>query len=188
MMTATVHVLDIPQPLPHDQAFYDERACRQARALLSTAAGSAHADHDGHVVSAGGGSVVATGGGFQTASLMRFDQPRTVIHVGDTVEWTSAEAATNHTVTFGQEPADLIPPSPNVFVDADGARHAVIGSPSDAVHSGFISSAPQDRIGLPQPGLGPTRFRVTFTTPGVYDYICSLHDDLGMRGQVVVVW
>jgi len=21
-----------------------------------------------------------------------------------------------------------------------------------------------------------------------HDYICSLHDDLGMRGQVVVVW
>jgi plastocyanin len=96
--------------------------------------------------------------------------------------------ATNHTVTLGQEPPDLILPSPNVFVDADGARHAIIGSPSDNVHSGFISSAPQDRIGLPQPVPGPTRFRVTLTTPGVYDYICSLHDDLGMRGQVVVVW
>jgi len=188
MMTATVHVLDVSELLPHDQAFYEEQAHREARALVSDAARSAHANHDANVVAAGGGDVVATGGGFQTASVMRFDGPKKVIHVGDTVEWTSAEAATNHTITFGPEPTDLIPPSANVFLDADGARHAILSSPSDRVHSGFISAAPQDRTGLPQPGLGPTRFRVTFTAPGVYDYICSLHDDLGMRGQVVVVW
>jgi len=188
MMTATVHVMDVSEPLPHDQAFYDEQAHREAIALLSNVPRSVHAEHDGHAVSAGSGNVVATGGGFQTASVMRFSDSRTVIHVGDTVEWTSAEAATNHTITFGQEPTDLMSPSPNVFLDADGARHANIGSPSDRVHSGFISAAPQDRTGLPQPGLGPTRFRVTFTAPGVYDYICSLHDELGMRGQVVVVW
>jgi len=187
MMTATVHVLDLSEPLPHDQAFYDDQARRQARAVLSSVARAAHDDHEGHIVAAGAGNVVATGGGSQTVSVMRFDQSRTVVHAGDTVEWTSAEAATNHTITFGLEPADPIPPSPNVFVDTDGAHHAIISSPTDRVHSGFISAAPQDRIGLPQPGLGPTRFRVTFTMPGVYDYICSLHDDLGMR-QVVVVW
>jgi plastocyanin len=31
-----------------------------------------------------------------------------------------------------------------------------------------------------------TRFRVTFTTPGTFQYICSLHDDLGMKGAVTV--
>jgi len=188
MMTATVHVLDVSEALPHDQTFYDDQAGREARALLSTLARPAPAGHDGHAVAAGRGKVVCTGGGFQTASVMRFDESRTVIHVGGTVEWTSAEAATNHTITFGPEPADLLSPSSNVLLDADGARHAIIGSPSDRVHSGFISAAAQDRTGLPQPALGPTRFRVTFTAPGVYDYVCSLHDDLGMRGQVIVVW
>ena len=32
-----------------------------------------------------------------------------------------------------------------------------------------------------------TRFRVTFTQPGVYNYICALHDDVGMVGQIVVL-
>jgi len=35
---------------------------------------------------------------------------------------------------------------------------------------------------------GPvTRFRVTFMNPGVYPYICAFHDDLGMKGEVIVV-
>jgi plastocyanin len=31
-----------------------------------------------------------------------------------------------------------------------------------------------------------TRFRVTFTKPGIFNYRCVLHDDLGMVGQVIV--
>jgi plastocyanin len=108
-----------------------------------------------------------------------------VIHVGETVEWTISEAVTNHTITFGPEPDALhqIPPSANVTVDADGARHAYISSPSDAVHSGFITQAPQDRIGLAQAPLGVTRFRVTFTQPGIYLYKCVLHDNLAGNGR-----
>jgi len=29
--------------------------------------------------------------------------------------------------------------------------------------------------------------RITFTAPGVYPYICALHDDLGMKGRIVVL-
>jgi plastocyanin len=32
-----------------------------------------------------------------------------------------------------------------------------------------------------------TRFRVTFTQAGVFHYICGLHDQLGMKGKVIVV-
>ena len=123
---------------------------------------------------------------------MRFMDATKVIHVGETVEWTTAEAVTSHTITFGPEP-DLmhqIPPSSNVTTDADGARHATMSSPADVVHSGFITELPQDRTGLPQAPLGlnsATRFRVTFTAPGVYQYICVLHDELGMVGQVIVL-
>jgi plastocyanin len=187
MMTATVHVLEVSELLPHDQAFYDEQAQLEANVLRSDLLASAHTAHDANVVSAGTGKVVSTGGGFETASVMRFRESKTVIHVGETVEWTNPETVTNHTITFGPEPANLVVPSPNVFVDTDGARHAIIGSPSDAVHSGFISAAPQDRIGLPQSAPATTRFRVTFTAPGVFNYICSLHDDLGMVGQVIVL-
>jgi len=74
-----------------------------------------------------------------------------------------------------------------VTVDADGARHAFISSPSDAVHSGFITESPQDRIGLPQAPLSATRFRVTFTQPGIYHYQCVLHDELGVVGEIIVL-
>ena len=35
--------------------------------------------------------------------------------------------------------------------------------------------------------LNHTHFRVTFMGPGTYNYKCSLHDNLGMVGQVVVL-
>jgi plastocyanin len=74
-----------------------------------------------------------------------------------------------------------------VTTDTDGARHATIGSPADSVNSGFLVAAPQERVGLPQSPQAVTRFRVTFTGPGTFNYICALHDDLGMVGTVVVV-
>ena len=120
-------------------------------------------------------------------ALMRFVEPTTVIHAGETVEWSNLGPVTAHTITFGIEPADPMPPSANVTLDSDGTRHAVIISPTDIVNSGFITASPQDRVGLPQSPLGVTRFRVTFTRAGTFPYICALHDDLGMKGKVIVL-
>src|SRR5450755_1089889 len=188
-MSGTIHVLDRSQPLPHDQAFYDNQAKADGKAMLSDVNDHSHDQSvsSGNGVTAGLGEVVATGGGTHTLSIMRFMQKKATIHAGDTLEWTSGDVITPHTITFGTEPQDLIDPSPNVTVDADGARHAVLNSTSDSVHSGFIQAAPQDRIGLPQSPLGVTRFRVMFSKPGVYHYICALHDGLGMKGTVVVL-
>ena len=192
-MTATVHVLDSLAPLPHDQEFYDRQADRQRTELLSEAEATAHVHEDGHnTVVAGAGEIVGTGGGTETASVMRFMDAVKVIHVNETVEWTTAEAVTSHTITFGPEPDNQhqIPPSKNVTVDADGARHAYLSSPSDAVHSGFITELPQDRTGLPQAPFNlnsATRFRATFTQPGIYQYKCVLHDQLGMVGVIIVL-
>jgi plastocyanin len=155
--------------------------------LLSDLRAAAHVYAGAHGVIAGSGKIIGTGGGSDSASVMRFMEARKIIHVGETVEWTSAEAVANHTITFGTEPANPIPPSSNVTLDADGARHAIIGSPSDSVHSGFIGPAPQERVGLAQAPLSVTRFRVTFTQPGVYPYICALHDELGMVGEIIVL-
>jgi len=199
-MTATVHVMDTSVALPHDQQFYDRQAAEQARDLLSAPDRDGHDSeqahdmgsgrhHDGtaNAVAVGIGKVVANAGGHQTVSLMRFVEPETVIHAGGTVEWTNHDSITPHTITFGTEPADPMPPSSNVTVDADGALHATITSNSDSVHSGFIMSAPQERLFLPQAPLGTTRFRITFATPGVYSYICALHDNLGMKGRIIVL-
>lgn len=187
-MTGIVHVLDASQPLPHDQMFYDRLAQTEARQLLADRDTTKPKHlHSKNGVAVGAGEVVATGAGTDTLSVMRFSDPVITVHAGDTLEWTNEDSTTSHTVTFGTEPQDLVPPSPNVTVDPDGARHAVLNAPSDSVHSGFLQAAPQDRVGLAQAQPGVTRFRVTFSKPGIYPYICALHDGLGMTGNVIVL-
>ena len=191
-MTGAVHVASGPPP--HNQAFYDSQAhIRQAQLLLdggrlqlqgTVAAQQSSPD----AVTVGIGEIVATGGGSDSVSVMRFLQNTIVVRVGDTVEWTNLDPITPHTVTFGTEPTGSpTPPSAGVTVDADGARNGgTIASPTQSVHSGFIQAAFQDRVGLAQTPLGVTRFRVTFNTPGTFNYICALHDDIGMVGRVIV--
>src|SRR6266849_6862268 len=51
-MTATIHVLELSTPLPHDQAFYDQQANRERADLLSAAMASAHNHSDSNDVTA----------------------------------------------------------------------------------------------------------------------------------------
>ena len=197
-MTGVVHVVNLSEPLPRDQDFYDRQARREQRRLVAHAPRiedqetpeddqRAPGDALSSEVAAGIGKVVTTtGAGSQTVSLMRFLRQMIVVRVGDTVEWTSLDPSINHTVTFGTEPADPRPASANVTPTLDGARQAVIRSVSDNVNSGFLSPAPQDRAGLAQSNPGVTRFRVTFMSPGTFNYICAVHDQLGMKGTVFV--
>jgi plastocyanin len=193
-MTGVVHVLNFSESLPHSQDFYDREAQSERAVLLAEASrreGGRFLEDQDRVpssrVAAGTGEIVTTtGAGSQTASRMRFLRHTILVRVGDTVEWTSLDPSINHTVTFGTEPADPRPPSPDVQPTSDGARQVVIGSPADSVNSGFLSPAPQDRPGLPQSPPGGTRFRVTFRSPGTFDYICAIHDELGMKGRVIV--
>jgi plastocyanin len=193
-MTGTVHVLKPSETLPHDQAFYDMQAATNGAALVAEASSLRGLPNSGDedeerlaTVTAGIGEILATtGAGSQTPSLVRFLQPLIVVRVGDTVEWTNHDASEPHTVTFGTEPVDPRPPSLNVSPTSDGALQAVISSPNDSVNSGTLKLAFQDRPNLAQSLLGVTRFRVTFTTPGTFNYICSIHDYLGMNGTVIV--
>lgn len=192
-MTGVVHVLDPSEPLPHSEDFYEHRAADERNDLL------ADIDHPRtdpdlvtakrHGVTAGIGETAATPGGEKGISVVRFMAPTKTVHVGGSVEWGNMDPALPHTITFGPapDPPDPVPPSPNVTVDTDGARHATISSPTDNVHSGFIVAAPQEQTGLPQAPIGVTRFRVTFTKAGVFSYRCVLHDNLGMIGTVIVL-
>ena len=185
-MTAVVHVLELSEPLPHTQSFYDEQAEAKRGKLLSEA--HLHSEHSAeNQVIAGIGTISGTPGGLENLVVMRFMRHKIVIHAGETVEWSNSDPTASHTITFGTEPANPMPPSTNVTVDPDGARHAVINSTADSVHSGFIVAAAQERVGLPQSPAGVTRFRVTFSHAGIYSYICALHDNLGMKGTVVVL-
>jgi len=190
-MTGAVHVLDLSETLPYDRAFYDRQANEGLAELLSEASrlevrGLVTARRTSRKeVSAGIGEFVETGGGHHLVSVMRFLPATIVVHAGDTVEWT-LESPTTHTVTFGTEPAALGPPSAGVTVDSDGARHAVVDSPAPDVHSGILGPKGFEQTGLAQSPLDVTRFRVTFTHPGIFNYFCAQHDDLGMVGKVIV--
>ena len=157
-------------------------------------ASSDHAASSVAHVTAGVGEITSTPGGLQTNSLVRFVKGKIEIHVGDTIEWSNFDPQEPHTITFGEEPADMFDPSAGVTMDPDGGLRAVLNSPSDNLHSGFILQALDDQPGTPvnsNPNnaiaLNPTHFRVTFTQPGTYNYKCVLHDNLGMLGQVIVL-
>jgi plastocyanin len=206
-MFGTIHVLDPILPLPYDQAFYDQQAKEQLKALLEDAdLHQRHAEHQHSIgemfsarvnshrklVTAGVGEIAATAGGQQSFSLVRFINGTVTIHAGDTVEWTNLDPEIGHTITFGTVPQDLFDPScsPNCVVstDPDGALRATIISAQQNLHSGLIAALLEDEPGVPQgPVAPPTRFRVTFTTPGTYPYVCAFHDNLGMEGQVIVL-
>ena len=206
-MFGVIHVLDPTLPLPYDQAFYDEQAKEQSRALLEDADRRRHhVEHQHSIgdmfsakvgsrktsVTAGVGEIAATPGGQQSFSLVRFINGTVTIHAGDTVEWTNQDPELGHTITFGTEPQDLIDPSCSpdcvVATDPDGALDATITSTQENVHSGLIAALLEDQPGVPQgPVNPPTRFRITFTSPGTYPYICAFHDSLGMDGQVIVL-
>ncbi|HKS67799.1 MAG TPA: plastocyanin/azurin family copper-binding protein [Candidatus Acidoferrales bacterium] len=206
-MFGMIHVLDGSLPLPHDQAFYDKQAQEQEKALLADDDDADNGESTSHsmgsmlmarvvplhTVVTGTGQIAATPGGQQSLSIMRFMPGTITIHTGDTVEWANLDPSTGHTITFGTEPADLFDPSCSpspcsVKTDADGALHATISGPDQTVHSGAIVALYEDEAGVPQfAPFPPTRFRVTFTKAGTYPYECSFHDNLGMRGKVIVL-
>lgn len=96
-------------------------------------------------------------------------QPRPLeINVGDTVVWKNFGF---HTVTFGRErvsPFDVNTQQPNPVSAAPVGGNTYNGQ--GVVNSGFM--------------LGPGEFKVTFTAPGTFTYLCDLHP--GMDGTLVV--
>jgi len=206
--SGTIHVLDQSAPLPHDQGFYDRQAAAEERDLLFDRDGGlaaklrengpkgfdddeAHAHQGIKVVVMGAGEYAPTPGGAQSVSRMRFGRESINIHAGQTVEWASSDVS-GHSVQFGPGdfgPLDPLKASPNVMVsrDADGTVHAILTSTGDSLYSGRIAPQSQERTGLGQLAPGATRFRVTFMTPGTYPYICSYHDEIGMKGEIIVL-
>jgi len=206
-MFGVIHVLGASEILPYDQAFYTEQAENESRALLVDTGSSHLAHHDmagmssasmiSHhkSVTAGYGAITATPGGQEALAVVRFIEPTIQIHTGETVEWANSDPILAHTITFGTEPVDLFDPSCSpacgVNTDTDGALHATMTGPGQNLHSGFIMAFLEGYTGLtpvPMPPLfPPTRFRVTFAQAGTYKYQCSLHDNLGMVGEVIVL-
>jgi len=174
-MSGEVHVRAAGTAYPHEQRFYDQQAQVQGKQLLASGIqllGLANAENTRTQVTVGTGALNGT----SSVAAMRFGPERRVVHAGDTVEWVNRDPETPHTITFGTEPPGAplgaFPPS-----GLDGPGHATISSTDQDVNSGFIGAT--DPFG--------TTFSARFTAPGTYHYICALHDDLGMTGDIVVV-
>jgi plastocyanin len=123
-MTGSVHVLvnnAANGELIKSQRFYDDKARDEARAILSDGdrQGDDHHDEDhrgwddrrdrDNAVTAGIGEVVATGGGTQYRTVLRFLPGAIRIHAGESVVWTNLDPTEPHTVTFGTEPDGFVP-------------------------------------------------------------------------------
>ena len=58
--------------------------------------------HGSASVIVGGGEVIATAGGSDILSVLRFRRAEITIHAGETVEWTNIDPITPHTITLGR--------------------------------------------------------------------------------------
>lgn len=155
-MKGTVHVRAAGTDYPYSQSQYDRQTRKQERKIARDGEEQWAAAHK----QAGSHKVIA-GTDNEVAMLMRFVHHETVVHVGDTVTFLNTGMGAPHTVTFGHEPANIFAP---------------VGNPKD-FRGGNLSS------GLMEPGA---KFTVTFKKVGEFDYICALHDYMGMTGEVEV--
>jgi len=119
---------------------------------------------------------------------MRFSPKDLTIKQGDVVEWASGTPNGFHNVLFGDEPELFTfepqqagPPkayiSNEVFLPMGAATHTGTG-----IYSAGILQGPADP---PFPGA-VTKYSLTFTQAGRYEYICGLHYHNGMDGTITV--
>ena len=118
--------------------------------------------------------------GFESATggeRMRFGVPDLTIKVGDTVEWVQKSKYVPHTISFFSG-ADETP----LTIAEGGILYA---NPAVEKPAGGVV---YDGTGLVSSGfLGASKtYRLTFTTPGRYEYICIPHDEMGMSAHITV--
>lgn len=187
-MAGTITVLPASVKLPSTDAKNQKLAARfmEADIRLGNHLASRTAKDDERVAAGIGTASVQ---GLGSVSVLRFLPGTIEIEAGSSVTFTNQDINVPHTVTFGVElpgppeaPPGLIPYGGNV-----------VSSPDQQVNSGFLIS--QELIDylnvgglLPPPPIFTVTRTATFTFPnaGTYHYICALHDELGMQGDVVV--
>ncbi|MFD7155221.1 plastocyanin/azurin family copper-binding protein [Kribbella sp. NPDC059898] len=161
MMTGTVHVRPAGTAYPYTQQDYNRVGTQQAHAKLFDGRTAWREARQSQSTTGSSVQVAVEGDGF---GVMRFVRDHLVVHVGTTVSFFVAGPGAPHTVTFGHEPPGLAILAPS----GDPTQYA----------GGDLNS------GVLTPGAP---FKVTFTTTGSFHYICAIHDDMGMVGDVVVV-
>ncbi len=179
LMQGTLTVVSDGQTLPKTDKQYQKMAHAQMTVDIAHARQIAVASAEAAAMAAdigGTGIEVAVGGGDGVSTVMRFFPADLTVHVGDTVRFVNRDPYTPHTVTFGAEPPGgdqgLVAPANRSFPFNTATPY----DGSFNLSSGFMLSF------LPWGNM----FNVTFTAAGTYDYICGLHDVMGMVGTITV--
>jgi plastocyanin len=193
MMTGKVIVQAAGSPYPKTQAQIDADAAAQLKADTDAAQKAEPGAMQVATRPGSNGSTVYEvnmGYGDGILTWMRFAPQDLTVHVGDSVEWKAVDVETPHTVTFTSgaaepemvlpEPQSAGPPklvfNPEVLAPAGGTTYSGQGY----FNSGLI-------WGTKAPFPGPRSYSLTFDTPGTYKYICVLHNEMGMVGQITVL-
>jgi plastocyanin len=187
-MSGTLTVLPSKVTLPSSDVSNQQRAKAFERADITratqTAARTALAAERRGGIAAGVGQASVQGLG--AAAVLRFLPATITISPGQSVTFINEDINAPHTVTFGPEL-----PDPTGFPGFLPYGGNVVSAQDQSVNSGFLVS--QELVdyanfgGLLPPGFVVRRtVTFTFTSPGTYHYICALHDELGMQGDVVV--
>jgi len=113
-----------------------------------------------------------------------FHPKNLTVKAGDTVIW---ETKDGHTITFVPSP-----PIPERLISkpqAEGMPLLIVNRKTNqpAVPSGTYDPTQyynSDIIGIRNPQMS---WAMTFDKPGVYEYVCTLHHEQGMKGTITVV-
>jgi plastocyanin len=191
-MTGTVVVQAADTAYPQTQAQIDSEAQAQIAAdVQATTQGLAQAQQVTNIPGPNGTTIygVNVGWGDGAIAYLRFVLQEISIHVGDTVQWTQKDPVMPHTVTFVSggtvpefiltEPQQAGPPklvlNPDVVAPAGGSTYSGQGY----FNSGLMP-------GTKDPTPGPRTYSLVFDQAGTYEYVCVIHDEVGMIGKITV--
>jgi len=131
---------------------------------------------------------VKVGDGQDDVSLMRFVPGDVQIHVGESVAFANQDKSEMpHTVTFraGRPSPEMITPQPQ----PDGPPLLVFNPDVIEPHGAASTFSGDEYLnsGMLVQGAPGQPFTVTFMKPGTYDYVCLLHENMGMKGTITVL-
>jgi plastocyanin len=194
VMSGTVEVVDpnVPIPSPEMSMAMGKQEMAAALARVPVALRNAEALIVPPKPNGDGSMTYTSMMGYMEGQIMlaRFFPDKLVVRPGDTVVWEMPENGdAPHTVTFlnGEPAPPMFIPVPQTdqlpLLYVDPGTLFPSQPSADLTRDGFYNSG----VLLPIPGPAYSLTIDDMMTPGLEPYLCLLHDDIGMKGKLMVV-